>query len=186
MKRFMNVGQPPAPSGAYYFRHLARRTNPCAQRWAAATLPLSSWAWERRRAMKSYNFTKDLFVAEASPYYAAFAEDTYRPSDDLTIEAGLRWDIFGGRTERHNRLEYFDPKATNTASGVSYTGAEVYVNQRQPLSLYYQFEGLQSAPGLLLAAGEPLGSARRRRLLLWPERGDGRQRGLSTATVTPR
>jgi hypothetical protein len=45
----------------------------------------------------------------------------------LTIQAGLRWDIFGGRTERHNRLEYFNPTATNTVSGVSYTGAEAYV-----------------------------------------------------------
>ena len=40
----------------------------------------------------------------------------------------MRWDIFGGRTERHNRLEYFNPDATNSADGVSYTGAEVYVD----------------------------------------------------------
>ena len=62
------------------------------------------------------NFSKDLFAAEASPYYAAFVEDTYRPIKSLTITAGLRWDIFGGRTERHNRLEYFDPTVTNTAT----------------------------------------------------------------------
>ena len=46
----------------------------------------------------------------------------------LTITAGLRWDIFGGKTERHNRLEYFNPTASNTVSGVTYTGAEVYAN----------------------------------------------------------
>ena len=78
--------------------------------------------------MRATNFTKDLFAAEASPYYAAFVEDTYQPTQALTITAGLRWDIFGGKTERHNRLEYFDPTASNTVNGVSYTGAEVYVN----------------------------------------------------------
>ncbi len=74
------------------------------------------------------NFTKDLFVAEASPYYAAFIQDTHRPTSKLTITAGIRWDIFGGKTERHNRLEYFNTTVANTYEGVSYTGAEIYVN----------------------------------------------------------
>ena len=78
------------------------------------------------------NFTKDLFAAEASPYYAGFVQDTWRPSKSLAITAGLRWDIFGGRTERHNRLEYFNPNASSTVNGVSYTGAEVYVNGSHP------------------------------------------------------
>ena len=50
------------------------------------------------------------------------------PTQNLTITAGLRWDIFGGKTERHNRLEYFNPTAAGTASGVSYTGAEIYAS----------------------------------------------------------
>ena len=79
------------------------------------------------RATRIPNFTKDLFAAEASPYYAAFVEDTYHPTKDLTITAGLRWDIFGGKTERHNRLEYFNPTVAATANGVNFTGAEVYV-----------------------------------------------------------
>ena len=33
------------------------------------------------------NFTKDLFVAESSPYYAAFIQDTYHPNHALTITA---------------------------------------------------------------------------------------------------
>ncbi len=56
MKRFLNVGQPPASSGWYYFDCTA--TNPttnsgCAtpdgQLWAA-TSPHSSWVWEVTRA----------------------------------------------------------------------------------------------------------------------------------------
>lgn len=77
---------------------------------------------------ESYNFTKDLFVAESNPYYGAFIQDSYHALKNLTITAGLRWDIFVGRNERHNRLEYFNPAMNASADGVSYTGAEVYVN----------------------------------------------------------
>ena len=44
------------------------------------------------------------------------------------MNLGLRWDIFGGRTERHNRLEYFDPTLQFSNSGVSMTGGEVFMN----------------------------------------------------------
>ena len=74
------------------------------------------------------DFTQDLFAAEASPYYAAFLQDTYHIRHNLTITAGVRWDIFGGKTERHNRLEYFDPTAWALIPAVAepFTGGEVF------------------------------------------------------------
>ncbi len=127
MKRFLNVGQPPAPSGAYAFDVTATDQSVSdgggGNDFASFLIGMGSTP-----GSEGYNFTKDLFVAEASPYYASFVEDTFHPTKSFTITAGLRWDIFGGRTERHNRLEYFDPNATNTVNGVSYKGAEVYVN----------------------------------------------------------
>jgi len=127
MKRLLNVGQPPASSGAYAFDISATDQTVSlgggGSDFASFLIGMGSTP-----GSESYNFTKDLFVAEASPYYASFIQDTYRPTKAFTITAGLRWDIFGGRTERHNRLEYFDPKVQNTVAGVSYTGAEVYVN----------------------------------------------------------
>lgn len=127
MKRFLNVGQPPAPSGSYGFDISATDqaiSNPVGGNdFASFLIGMGSTP-----GSESYNFTKDLFVAEANPYYAAFVEDTYRPSAALTITAGLRWDIFGGRTERHNRLEYFSPDAAGSSAGVPFTGAEVYVD----------------------------------------------------------
>jgi len=127
MKRFLNVGQPPAPSGAYYF------DNSATDQSVASGVGGSDFAsfligMGTPPGTESVNFTKDLFVAESSPYYAAFVQDTYRPLQNLTITAGLRWDVFGGRNERHNRLEYFNPNVSATADGVSYAGAEVYVN----------------------------------------------------------
>jgi hypothetical protein len=129
MKRFLNVGQPPAPSGSYAFDISAtdQTVNNAVGGSDFASLLIGMGTTPGSESNSYPNFTKDLFAAEANPYYAAFVEDTYRPVKSFTITAGLRWDIFGGKTERHNRLEYFDPKAANTVSGVSYTGAEIYV-----------------------------------------------------------
>jgi hypothetical protein len=130
MKRFLNVGQPPAASGAYAFDISATdQTVGSAiggSDFASALLGIGTEPGTESGGYPS--FTQDLFAAESNPYNAAFIEDTYRPNKALTITAGLRWDFFGGKTERHNRLEYFNPAATNTASGVSYTGAEIYTN----------------------------------------------------------
>lgn len=127
MKRFLNVGQPPAPSGAYYFDVTA--TDQSVNNGGGGS-DFASFliGMGQVPGSESYNFTKDLFAAEASPYYAMFIEDTWHASKTFTLTAGLRWDIFGGRTERHNRLEYFDPGASNTVAGVTYYGAEQYVN----------------------------------------------------------
>ncbi len=135
MKRYLNVGQPPAPAGAYEFDVSA--TDSCDS--CASPVGGSDFASLLVGMMANPNgpnpepnfypnFTKDVFAAESNPYYASFVEDTYHPWKSLGITAGLRWDIFGGRNERYNRQEYFDPTATNTVNGDSYTGAEVYAN----------------------------------------------------------
>jgi hypothetical protein len=130
MKRFLNVGQPPAPSGSYAFDISAtdQTTNSAVGGSDFASFLVGMGTAPGTESNNYPNFSKDLFEAEASPYYATFIEDTWRPTKALTVTAGLRWDIFGGRTERHNRLEYFNPTIANTVDGVSYTGAEVYVN----------------------------------------------------------
>lgn len=137
MKRFLNVGQPGAPSGNYGFDISATDQQISASQPVGGS-DFASFLVGMGQApgVENTNFTRDLFVAEASPYYATFVEDTFHASPTLTLTAGLRWDIFGGRTERHNRLEHFDPTASNSVSGVSYTGAEIYANgsNRSPFS----------------------------------------------------
>jgi hypothetical protein len=130
MKRFLNVGQPIAPAGSYAFdlTGTAQTSNTLVGGSDFASFLVGIGTAPGTESNNYPNFSKDLFVAEASPYYGTFVEDTWRPTKTFTVTAGLRWDIFGGRTERHNRLEYFDPNAASTVSGVSYTGAEVYVN----------------------------------------------------------
>jgi Carboxypeptidase regulatory-like domain len=133
MKRYLNVGQPPAPAGAYEFDISGTdQTNASASGgsdFASLLVGMAADPNGPNPEVNFYpNFTKDVFAAESNPYYAAFFEDTYHASKTLTITAGLRWDIFGGRNERFNRQEYFDPTATNTVSGDTYTGAEIYAN----------------------------------------------------------
>jgi hypothetical protein len=130
MKRYLNVGQPPAPAGSYYFDVSATDQSVASSSGGSdfASFLIGMGTTPGGESGGYPSFTKDVFAAESNPYYAAFFEDTFHASKNLTITAGLRWDIFGGRNERHNRQEYFDPTATNTVDGVSYTGAEIYVN----------------------------------------------------------
>ncbi len=136
MKRYLNVGQPPAPAGAYGFDLSAtdQQTSPASgipyggSDFASLLVGMGMSPGSETTLGYPGNFTKDVFLAESNPYYGAFVEDTYHASKILTITAGLRWDIFGGRNERFNRQEYFNPNVSNTLNGVSYTGAEIYVN----------------------------------------------------------
>lgn len=124
-KQFMNEGQPIAPSGWYQFDDSATSSTT----FAADGNDFASFLLGMGEApgFEFYNFTKDIFGAEANPYYSAWIQDNYHLSSKLTVNLGLRWDIFGGRTERYNRLEYFDPSVQYTVAGVPLTGGEQFV-----------------------------------------------------------
>jgi len=138
MKRYLNVGQPPAAAGAYAFDVSATDQTVASVSGGSdyASLLIGMGEFPGNEQNDYPNFTKDVFAAESNPYYATFVEDTYHASTPLTLTAGLRWDIFGGRNERFNRQEYFNPTVGATSNGVPYTGAEVYVNSgnRSPYS----------------------------------------------------
>jgi hypothetical protein len=156
MKRYLNVGQPPAPAGAYGFDVSAtdQQTSPVSGVPVGgsdfASLLIGMGMAPGSETNTGYpNFTKDVFAAESNPYYSPFIEDTYHASPTLTITAGLRWDIFGGRNERFNRQEFFNPTVTSSLNGVPYTGAEIYVNgnNRSPFTTNFHNFG----PRLALA-----------------------------------
>src|ERR1700691_1285460 len=132
MKRYLNVGQPPAPAGSYAFDVSATDQSVASvvggSDFASLLVGMGTVPGTEESVSVYPNITKDVFAAESNPYDAAFIDDTYHPSKTLTITAGLRWDIFGGRNERFNRQEYFDPNVSNTFDGVSYTGAEIYTS----------------------------------------------------------
>jgi hypothetical protein len=131
MKRLLNVGQPPSPSGSYEF-DITSTSQTTANAVGGSDFASFLLGMGNTGIQSNFqpSFTQDLFVAEANPYYAAFFEDTFHARPNLTITAGLRWDIFGGKTERHNRLEYFNPTAVGTYPGTSqtFTGGEVFAS----------------------------------------------------------
>jgi hypothetical protein len=50
-------------------------------------------------------------VAANSFYWAGYAQDDWRVGTRLTLNLGLRYDIDVPRTERYDRMNYFDPEA---------------------------------------------------------------------------
>jgi hypothetical protein len=46
-------------------------------------------------------------------YQGYYAQDDYQVSNKLTVNLGVRWEIPGTWTERHNRLSVFNPNETN-------------------------------------------------------------------------
>ncbi|MGH9534157.1 MAG: carboxypeptidase regulatory-like domain-containing protein [Terriglobales bacterium] len=159
-EQLMNEGQPVAPSGWYQFDNTATSSVPFATDGSGTAFASFLLGMGEYPGFEYDNFTTDIFGAEASPYYGAFVQDTYQVTPKLTLDVGLRWDIFGGRTERYNRLEYFDPSIQYTYDGVPLTGGEQFVQNGQSpfltnwanlgprFGLSYQF-----LPNLLLRGG---------------------------------
>lgn len=67
--------------------------------------------------------------------FSAFLQDDIKLTPQLTVNAGLRWEVFGGLREQDGRLVNFWPGVANNdfISGSSYTGYVVADNYRGTL-----------------------------------------------------
>jgi hypothetical protein len=67
--------------------------------------------------------THDITTAQASSYIGLYGQDDYKVSARLTLNIGLRWDVELPRTERYNKLTYWDINAASPIQGaVTATG----------------------------------------------------------------
>lgn len=125
-KQFMNVGQTLSPSGFYGFDNNPTSNNGVNGAGSGNGDALASWLLGVGGNSQGQNWTTDIFGANSNPYTALFLQDDWHATDKLTINAGLRYDIFPGATERFNRMEYFDPTLQYTVNGVNLTGGEIF------------------------------------------------------------
>jgi Carboxypeptidase regulatory-like domain/TonB dependent receptor len=61
-------------------------------------------------------------IAGQQIYNAFYADDTFRVSNKLTLNLGMRYDLQGPWSERFNRLSYFNPTASSWLSNPSAAG----------------------------------------------------------------
>jgi hypothetical protein len=125
-EQLMNEGQPISPSGWYTFDNTATSSTTFAGNGSDFASFLIGMG--QPPGYEYDNFSKDLFGAESNPYYSGYIQDNFHVLKNLTLNLGIRWDIFGGRNERYNRLEYFDPSLQYTVNGVPLTGGEQFVS----------------------------------------------------------
>ncbi|MFP5236697.1 MAG: carboxypeptidase regulatory-like domain-containing protein [Acidobacteriota bacterium] len=73
-------------------------------------------------------------------YLAGYIQDTFQVTPKLTIDAGLRYETESPYTDRHNRLNYFDPNLPSPAANSEFpnlTGGLVFAGvDGQPRNVY--------------------------------------------------
>ncbi|MEO8372764.1 MAG: TonB-dependent receptor, partial [Candidatus Solibacter sp.] len=71
--------------------------------------------------------------------YAAYIQDDFKVSQKLTVNLGLRWDLFSPFYEINNLMSFFDPSAPNAAAG-GHAGALAFASpsKRNPAEAHYK------------------------------------------------
>jgi hypothetical protein len=111
----INEGQPGTPAGYFTIDQFGTSQGPYYGGGDAMATFLTGTSVSGSQ-YGQYEFPD--FLATINPEYAGFFQDNFRASSKLTLNLGLRYEVVVPRTERHNRLDWFDPTAPSPLGNV--------------------------------------------------------------------
>ncbi len=113
-KLFMNFRQHGAPSGSYSFNNGWTQRQVGA---ASSTTQGMGFASFLLGQLGGGSLEHTFAIASASSYWGGYVQDDWKVTPKLTLNIGLRWDVDVPRTERYNRLSYFEINAPSPIAG---------------------------------------------------------------------
>jgi hypothetical protein len=113
-KLFMNFMQLGQPDGQYTFSDANTRQ---IVGGAASTTQGNGFASFLVGLPASGTIQHTFAIAEASTYWGLYVQDDYKVSPKLTLNMGVRWEVDVPRTERYNRLSYWDMNVPSPIAG---------------------------------------------------------------------
>jgi hypothetical protein len=111
-KLFINFSQYGFPDGDFNFdqtwtQQILNNANGTGSSYASYLLGLAT----------SGQITEEPTAADTSSYMGWYIQDQWKVSTHLTVNAGVRWETEFPRTERYNRLSYWDPSLPSPLQG---------------------------------------------------------------------
>ncbi len=111
-KLFLNFLQYGFPDGQFNFdqtwtQQILSNANGTGSPYASFLLGLAN----------AGQMTHEPTAADASAYMAAYIQDDWRVTRTFTLNLGLRWDVDIPRTERYNKLSYWDSNLPSPLQG---------------------------------------------------------------------
>ncbi len=132
-----NYIQTNAPLGLFSFNALGSSQCPVSDVTQCGGDSLASFMMGQISTGSPYGSTYEIQFEPATEnfQFAWFAQDNWKVTPKLTLNLGLRYDISEPRTERHNRMNWFDPNVVSPLNGgtISYTDPLTGENVTRPL-----------------------------------------------------